>query len=159
MADKVTHVMEAPFGDRLPPSATLSRLAQDRHLGRKTGRGFYIYTAGKPQGPAPEAPAAAGNPPVREFEPDRVLDRLVLPMVNEAARCLEEGIVSRPLDVDLGMVMGTGFPPFRGGLLRYADARGVADVVERLEALAGSVDARFAPSEALRNRSGGFYSG
>ncbi len=85
------------------------------------------------------------------------MDRLVLPMVNEAARCLEEGIASRPLDVDLGMVMGTGFPPFRGGLLRYADRRGVGAIVDRLEALAGSVGPRLAPSEALRKRAAGFY--
>ena len=85
------------------------------------------------------------------------MDRLVLPMVNEAARCLEEKIVARPLDVDLGMVMGTGFPPFRGGLLRYADRRGVAAVIERLNALAQAVDPRFAPSEALLHRAEGFY--
>jgi 3-hydroxyacyl-CoA dehydrogenase/enoyl-CoA hydratase/3-hydroxybutyryl-CoA epimerase len=78
-------------------------------------------------------------------------------MVNEAARCLEEGVVRRPLDVDLGMVMGTGFPPFRGGLLRYADQRGVAAIAERLQALAELGEPRFTPSDALRARTSGFY--
>ena len=93
----------------------------------------------------------------RTFTETDVLDRLVLPMVNEAARCLDEGIVTRPLDVDLGMVMGTGFPPFRGGLLRYADARGVGEIAARLDALTQTVGLRVTPSEALRRRARGFY--
>ncbi len=157
VAEKVTHVLEAPFGERLPRQATLGRLAADGHLGKKSGRGFYVYAAGRKGEPAPEAAAAAGNPARREFPDSDVLDRLVLPMVNEAARCLEDGIASRPLDVDLGMVMGTGFPPFRGGLLRYADARGVPEIIERLDALAASAAPRFAPSEALKARAGGFH--
>ena len=86
-----------------------------------------------------------------------VVDRLILPMVNEAARCLDEGLVRRPLDVDLGMVMGTGFPPFRGGLLRYADDRGVAAIVDRLGSLADQVSGRLGPSEALIRLSNSFY--
>jgi 3-hydroxyacyl-CoA dehydrogenase len=157
VAEKVTHVLESAFGDRLPPEATLGRLTAGKHFGKKSGRGFYVYAAGRKGEPSPEARQAAGNPALREFTPEDVVDRLVLPMVNEAARCLEEGIASRPLDVDLGMVMGTGFPPFRGGLLRYADRRGVGAIVDRLEALAGSVGPRLAPSEALRKRAAGFY--
>jgi 3-hydroxyacyl-CoA dehydrogenase/enoyl-CoA hydratase/3-hydroxybutyryl-CoA epimerase len=157
VAEKVTHVLESAFGDRLPPEATLARLTAGKHFGKKSGRGFYVYAAGRKGEPSPEARQAAGNPALREFTPEDVVDRLVLPMVNEAARCLEEGIASRPLDVDLGMVMGTGFPPFRGGLLRYADRRGVGAIVDRLEALAGSVGPRLAPSEALRKRAAGFY--
>jgi 3-hydroxyacyl-CoA dehydrogenase/enoyl-CoA hydratase/3-hydroxybutyryl-CoA epimerase len=159
VAEKVTHVLEAAFGDRLPPEATLGRLTADGHFGKKSGRGFYVYAAGKKGEVSPEARRAAGNPAAREFPSEDVVDRLVLPMVNEAARCLEEGIAARPLDVDLGMVMGTGFPPFRGGLLRYADGRGVEAIAERLEALAASVGARLAPSEALRKRAAGFYRG
>ena len=157
VAEKVTHVLESAFGDRLPAEATLGRLTAGKHFGKKSGRGFYVYAAGRKGEPSPEARQAAGNPTLREFTPEDVVDRLVLPMVNEAARCLEEGIASRPLDVDLGMVMGTGFPPFRGGLLRYADRRGVGAIVDRLEALAGSVGPRLAPSEALRKRAAGFY--
>ncbi len=159
VADKVTHVMEEDFGERLPRESTLARLVDEGHLGKKTGRGFYVYSKDRKKKPQPSAEAAraAGNPARRDPSEDDVLDRLVLPMINEAARCLEEGIAARPLDVDLGMVMGTGFPPFRGGLLRYADHRGVAAIIDRLEELGRSADARFAPSEALRKRADGFY--
>ena len=76
-------------------------------------------------------------------------DRCVLPMINEAAMCLAEGLVRRPADVDVGMIFGTGFPPFRGGLLRYADARGIDNIVGKLETLAGKYGERFKPAERL----------
>ena len=75
--------------------------------------------------------------------------RLVLPMINEAARCLETGIVANPPRVDLAMVLGTGFPPFRGGLLRHADALGLTAVVQGLEALAGRHGPRFLATRLL----------
>jgi len=75
--------------------------------------------------------------------------RLVLPMINEAARCLEAGVVANPSHVDLAMVLGTGFPPFRGGLLRHADALGLTAVVQGLEALAGRHGQRFLATRLL----------
>jgi 3-hydroxyacyl-CoA dehydrogenase/enoyl-CoA hydratase/3-hydroxybutyryl-CoA epimerase len=157
VAEKVTHTMSEAYGERLPQQATLGRMVGEGHLGRKSGQGFYLYPEGKKGRFAPAAREAAGNPASWNPSDDTVVDRLVLPMVNEAARCLEEGAVGRPLDVDLGMVMGTGFPPFRGGLLRYADARGVQAVADRLRALAELGEPRFHPSEALLARTGGFY--
>jgi 3-hydroxyacyl-CoA dehydrogenase/enoyl-CoA hydratase/3-hydroxybutyryl-CoA epimerase len=77
---------------------------------------------------------------------------MVLLMVNEAARCLEEGIVESADDVDFGMVMGTGFAPFRGGPLRYADSVGVKKVAEELTQLAASVGAHFAPCALLTQK-------
>jgi 3-hydroxyacyl-CoA dehydrogenase/enoyl-CoA hydratase/3-hydroxybutyryl-CoA epimerase len=74
---------------------------------------------------------------------------MVLAMVNEAARCLEERIVATAALVDLAMIMGTGFPPFRGGLLRHADTLGLPSVVERLRGLEKEHGARFAPCELL----------
>ena len=76
-------------------------------------------------------------------------ERMTLAMVNEAARCLEEEVVASPAQVDLAMMFGTGFPPFRGGLLRYADTLGLAKVVERLSALAREQGARFEPCALL----------
>ncbi len=157
VAEKVTHVMAAAFGERLPSQAVLGRLVGDQHLGKKTGRGFYVYEGGRKQAPSPEAIRAAGEPTRWDPSEADVVDRLILPMVNEAARCLDEGVVRRPLDVDLGMVMGTGFPPFRGGLLRYADARGVPAIVDRLGSLADQVSGRLGPSEALIRLTNGFY--
>ncbi len=153
VAEKVTHVLGAAFGERLPAQSILSTWVKEGHLGKKTGRGFYRYEKGKKRGPAI---SQAGDHRLVMSEED-LLDRLILPMINEAARCLDEGVVQRPLDVDVGMVFGTGFPPFRGGLLRYADARGVATLTERLDALVATVGERMRPSEALRQRAGGFY--
>jgi 3-hydroxyacyl-CoA dehydrogenase len=73
----------------------------------------------------------------------------VLPMINEAARILDEGIVDSPGSADLGMIMGTGFPPFRGGLLRYADSLGTAAIVDRLQELTRELGPRFEPAPLL----------
>jgi 3-hydroxyacyl-CoA dehydrogenase/enoyl-CoA hydratase/3-hydroxybutyryl-CoA epimerase len=73
-------------------------------------------------------------------------------MVNEAARTLEDGIVRNAGDVDLGMITGTGFPPFRGGLLRWADAVGVGTIREQLAAWQSQHGARFAPAPSLAQR-------
>ena len=76
-------------------------------------------------------------------------DRTILAMVNEAARVLEDEIVPSAADVDLGMVMGTGFPPFRGGLLKYADDRGLAEILRTLTAFADSAGKRYEPGALL----------
>ena len=82
---------------------------------------------------------------------ETIVERCVLPMINEATRCLDEEVVRTPEDIDLGMIMGTGFPPFRGGLMRYADSLGAARVVELLEKYATTVNqARFEPCETLK---------
>jgi 3-hydroxyacyl-CoA dehydrogenase len=79
------------------------------------------------------------------------VDRMILPMVNEAALCLVEGIARTPADVDLAMVMGTGFPPFRGGLLRYADSLTLVEVVGRMDRLSSVHGPRFRPVPLLRD--------
>jgi 3-hydroxyacyl-CoA dehydrogenase len=81
-------------------------------------------------------------------------------MINEAARCLAEGVVAAPEDVDFGMILGTGWAPFRGGPLRHADTVGTTEVVARLDELAKDVAPHFAPCDHLRAlaQSGkGFY--
>jgi 3-hydroxyacyl-CoA dehydrogenase/enoyl-CoA hydratase/3-hydroxybutyryl-CoA epimerase len=74
---------------------------------------------------------------------------MVVLMINEAARCLEEMIVTEPDDVDFAMILGTGFAPFRGGPLRYADATGVGNIVGELRRLADSEGNAFAPCRLL----------
>ena len=76
-------------------------------------------------------------------------DRMNLVMLNEAARCLEEGVVGSPMDVDFGMIAGTGWAPFRGGPLHYADSIGARNIVDKLEHLASGLDERFEPCEYL----------
>ena len=94
-----------------------------------------------------------------DVAPDQVIERLILPMVNEAARCLEEGIVADAGQLDLAMIMGTGFPPFRGGLCRWADSQGLDQIRHSLERLSAQVDSRFEPSASLVSlqEAGGFY--
>ncbi len=105
-------------------------------LGRKTGAGLYDYRDGKP----------AKGKPARDVDP-RITDRLILPMLNTTVACLREGIVADADTADAGMIFGAGFPPFRGGPLAYARARGVGHVVSRLEELAEANGPRFAPDD------------
>jgi 3-hydroxyacyl-CoA dehydrogenase / enoyl-CoA hydratase / 3-hydroxybutyryl-CoA epimerase len=140
--------LESSLPDRMPGCPLLRRLFEEKLLGKKVGAGFYLYRVGK-QGPV--NPAVRGllpeGPPALSAE--AIVERAMLPMINEAARILEEGIVDSPGDVDLGMVLGTGFPPFRGGPLRHADSLGLPHIVKRLQDLAAQSGPRFAPSPRL----------
>lgn len=131
VARKVAHVLEEAFGSRIGSTALLDRLVAAGALGKKSGLGFYRYEKGRRDGINPSlrdlSPKGATQVP-----PEEIKNRLIDAMVNEAALALDERVVDRPEDVDLAMVMGTGFPPFRGGLLRYADASGIGGFVERL---------------------------
>ena len=80
---------------------------------------------------------------------EEITDRLFLPMLLEATRVLEEGIVREPADVDMGLILGVGFPPFRGGILRWADTEGAGTIVERLDAVSPRSGKRFEPTETL----------
>ena len=139
------------LGDRLEPAPALAAVAGSDRLGKKGGVGFYRYSDGKSAGFDPSVYEAIGAPGTRT-KPDAtmVTDRLFLTMVNEAARVLEEGVVETAGDVDLGMIMGTGFPPFRGGLMKHADDIGTSTVLESLERLVEAHGTRFAPCELLR---------
>lgn len=156
-------VMMAAFGERLAPPPPMTALEQTKLLGRKGGRGFYEYEKGREKGvnEAVYGELRGALPEQRRDLPEQeILDRTLLVMVNEAARILSDGIVAAPADVDIGMITGTGFPPFRGGLLKWADATGTAAIVARLEALQAAHGVRFEPAPALRElaRAGrGFY--
>lgn len=150
------------LGKRMTPAPALAALAESGRLGRKGGLGFYRYQAGRAKGFDPGVYRAVGRGGLgrKAPDPEEVRERLVLAMVNEAARVLEDGTVATAADVDLGMVMGTGFPPFRGGLLKYADDRGLADVVRAVKALGDRFGARFEPSPLLLElgaRDGAFH--
>jgi 3-hydroxyacyl-CoA dehydrogenase/enoyl-CoA hydratase/3-hydroxybutyryl-CoA epimerase len=156
-------ILYEAFGDRMSPAEPLLRLAETTRLGRKGGRGFYRYQDGKEKGVDNEIYAELDDavPAQRvEFAADLIRERTILAMVNEAARALEEEVVRGPGDVDLAMITGTGFPPFRGGLLRYADSLGTPVLLEKLLVLEEAHGVRFQPAPLLRElaRSGqGFY--
>jgi 3-hydroxyacyl-CoA dehydrogenase / enoyl-CoA hydratase / 3-hydroxybutyryl-CoA epimerase len=130
VARKVAHVLEAAFGARVGSSALLDRLVSAGSLGKKSGAGFYRYERGARRGIHPALASASTR--ARALGGEEIRNRLLDAMVNEAALALDERVVDRPEDVDLAMVYGTGFPPFRGGLLRYADSAGIGAIVERL---------------------------
>ena len=115
-------------------------------LGKKSGKGFYVH--GKVREVNPEVAALVkvkGNVSKQE-----VIDRMMLSMINEAAMILQEGVVDGADTVDIGMVMGTGFPPFRGGLLRYADSIGIANIIKTMEGFEAKFkDGRFKPCAYL----------
>ena len=132
---------------RLPhlpaPNALLARLVKEGHLGKKSGRGFYDHRTHKP--------ADLRLPSVAALSASDYRDRIVLVQLNEAARCLAEDVVASPEDVDFGMILGTGWAPFRGGPLRHADTLGIAAIVARLDELARTTAAHFAPCDRLRD--------
>ena len=139
--------LEEALGERFRAPDLARRLADTGALGRKAGRGFLRWTARGPAGPAalPAGPRAPGPAPGR----DEIGRRLVLLLVNEAARAHEEGIAASADLVDLALVLGAGFAPMRGGPLAHADAVGAAGVVEQLRALEAARGPRFAPAAVL----------
>jgi 3-hydroxyacyl-CoA dehydrogenase/enoyl-CoA hydratase/3-hydroxybutyryl-CoA epimerase len=133
----------------LPPlNNTIERMIAQGWLGRKSGKGFYDYGSGAER---PNAEITAYQPETEPSDADdtELRDRLVLVMVNEAARCLVEKVISDPADVDFAMIMGTGWAPFRGGPLRYADSVGISNVVARLNQLREKHGDYFAPCVRL----------
>jgi 3-hydroxyacyl-CoA dehydrogenase/enoyl-CoA hydratase/3-hydroxybutyryl-CoA epimerase len=147
-AGHVASVLRAAFGERAGATVdVLETLVSSGRLGRKNERGFYRYRSGKRQGTDSEVYGRVGAREPRDVPAETLQERMVLAMVNEAALCLEEGVVSHPRDIDVAMVLGTGFPPFRGGLLRYADEVGVPVVADRLSRLAEAHGGRFRPAD------------
>ncbi len=151
VAHKVAAILHQGLGDRVAPPALLERLYHDGFLGKKNGKGFYLYENRKRKGPDPAIRSLSmpSNGRSQILSDEEILDRTILLMVKEAALCLEEGIINRPELLDAALIFGIGFPPFRGGLLRYADAVGPKKIVDKLDELAGRLGERFAPPKSL----------
>jgi 3-hydroxyacyl-CoA dehydrogenase / enoyl-CoA hydratase / 3-hydroxybutyryl-CoA epimerase len=134
----VGDMLRSKFGDALPPTpAWLREKVSSGDLGRKSGKGFYVWRNGKADKTQAQSPTAQPTP--------EMIDRLILPMSNVGVACLREGIVDSADAVDGAMIFGTGYAPFRGGPLNYARTRGVDDVADALRALATKFGARFTP--------------
>ena len=154
MASKSGKILQEAFGDRIQPNRVLPLLVEDGRLGRKNGRGFYRYAEGKKGDPDSSVYALFGSPERRQMDRAEIQERLALGMINEAVRCLEDGVLRSARDGDVGAVMGIGFPPFRGGPFWFLDRTGAEEVVRRLRALEAVHGARFAPAPMLVSRAG-----
>jgi 3-hydroxyacyl-CoA dehydrogenase / enoyl-CoA hydratase / 3-hydroxybutyryl-CoA epimerase len=157
---KVAAILAEGYGARMAVAPILRILAEEKKLlGRKGGAGFYRYRGEQESGVNPDCVDLL--PPPQRAKPDaaEIRDRCLLIMVNEAARCLEEGIIPDPAQLDMALIYGTGFPPAHGGLLRWADRYGLIKICDRLDHFAQS-HSRFAPAPLLRDlarRQGGFH--
>jgi 3-hydroxyacyl-CoA dehydrogenase/enoyl-CoA hydratase/3-hydroxybutyryl-CoA epimerase len=163
----IGNTLEKAYGRRDHVPAVLLWLRDGQMLGRKSSAGFYKYEGktqslndsltqwrrglhGDPEGGEdPVIPPDWDRDPRLRLNESELAHRLVFLMVNEAARCLEEKVVGSPEDADYGMILGTGFAPFRGGPLRFAEHFGLKKIVDEMERLA-QTDDKFAPCEFLK---------
>jgi len=149
VGQKAGGVMQAAFGERMNPAPGMGKMVEAGRLGRKSGRGFYLYHDGHKTDPDPAAYKLLGVTPLASVDSGDIERRLVYIMLNEAAMAAAEGVVRSPRDGDVGAIFGIGYPPFRGGPLRYIDMLGATRVVQTLEGLAAAHGPRFTPAAGL----------
>jgi 3-hydroxyacyl-CoA dehydrogenase/enoyl-CoA hydratase/carnithine racemase len=144
-------VMYEAFPDRILLSPVVGALIKAGRVGQKSGAGFFSYARDKERGDSDpkvmEILAPYMQPP-EKFTPEQITARLFLPMLLEATRLLEEKIVRDPRDIDLALIYGIGFPPFKGGLLFWADTIGLGRILEMLKPLE-PLGPRMAPTPLL----------
>lgn len=147
VGNHIISVLSKPFGDRLVIPKELQAIVGEDRRGRKNSFGFYTYLEGKKDKPDKTIYRHLKHGQERKhFDRQEIVDRCVFAFMNEAARCLDEGIIRSADDGDLGAVFGLGFPPFLGGPFFYGNTLGKAQVKERLEAFAKKYGPRFAPA-------------
>jgi 3-hydroxyacyl-CoA dehydrogenase/enoyl-CoA hydratase/3-hydroxybutyryl-CoA epimerase len=150
IAADVATTLAARFSDRLVVPEVLAKMMAKGWLGRKSGRGFYVYPGKTKTVPNLELASLCQSRANALLDRTELQRRLSLLIVNEAARCVEERIAAGPEMVDFAMVMGTGFAPFRGGPLRYAEALGLRRVVDELDRLSAVAGPRYTRCELLK---------
>ncbi|MCO6441087.1 MAG: fatty acid oxidation complex subunit alpha FadJ [Nitrococcus mobilis] len=147
---KVAPVLHEAFGERMRPVSAIERMLEADRLGKKSGRGFYRY-GGKRSGKEVDQSiyrllAVSAQ---QEMADAAIVERTLILMLNEAARCLDEGVIRQARDGDVGAVFGIGFPPFLGGPFRYMDSRGLDAVASTLAGFESSVGSRYAPAPVV----------
>jgi 3-hydroxyacyl-CoA dehydrogenase/enoyl-CoA hydratase/3-hydroxybutyryl-CoA epimerase len=156
VGEKVGKILHGAFGERMAPPAALSDVVKAGRLGRKSRKGFYTYDGKEKRVDRTVYDLLPGGRARKRVPAEEIEERIVFQMVNEAIRCLGEGILRSARDGDVGAVFGLGFPPFRGGPFRFVDAMGTKAFLERMEALRARHGERFEPAPLLveRGRSG-----
>ena len=146
--------------------SAIDKLYAQKDLGQKTGSGFYLYQPdkrGKPKklpNPQIEALVASVQPSKRDFTDQEIVERMMVALCLETVRCLEDGIVATAIEADMGLVLGLGYPAFRGGALRYVDSIGVAEFCKLADKYA-DLGELYRPTESMRElaAAGGTYYG
>lgn len=149
---KISPILQQAYGDRFASPPNIAAILNDDRKGRKNGRGFYLYPGKGSRSKKQVDPAIytlLGVSPKGQRAEKEIAQRCVMMMLNEAARCLDEGVVRSARDGDIGGVFGIGFPPFLGGPFRYMDLQGAGEVVAQLQRLASQYGERFAPCDRL----------
>lgn len=143
---KVFKEFEKAYGERMKVPEIVIQMADKGLTGKKSGKGFYLYN-GKTQKPNPKVDEILKTIGVgdAEYTDAEMLDRIIAAMLNEACRCLEENIIDSHTRLDMALILGTGFPPFRGGLLAYSNERGIKDLVGEMKELEIKHGLRFKP--------------
>jgi len=154
VAARVAGTLAEAFGDRAGSPEPLEKMLAAGRRGEKGGLGFYRHGANGAPTPDPEGVESILPPRTHRHEGTAAewVDRLVDPMIMEALRCLDDGVVTSADEIDLALVLGIGWPPFRGGLLRHADAVGAPALVTRIDRLTDQLGTRLTPPTSLRER-------
>jgi len=146
---KIGPILQAELGDRFTPPAAFDKLISDGRLGKKVKKGFYQYNGVKKKTVDESIYALLGITKTDKISSDDISARCVYMMLNEAVRCLDEGIIRNARDGDIGAIFGIGFPPFLGGPFRYIDSIGANNIVSRMSDWQVTLGERFAPCEKL----------
>merc|ERR1712098_887971 len=147
---KIIPILMDAFGERFTAPSAFDKVLADDRKGKKNKKGFYDYSGKKPGKVVDESIyPLLGVSPSKSRSESEISERCVLMMLNEAARCLDEGVIRSARDGDIGAIFGIGFPPFLGGPFRYMDQLGIKHVVARLNHYATAVGDKFTPAEVL----------
>ncbi|WP_143872671.1 fatty acid oxidation complex subunit alpha FadJ [Catenovulum sediminis] len=154
---KIIPILTEKLGERFTAPKGLQKILDDGRKGKKNQRGFYTYVKPNPIKQVLRKQSAVDESiydllqvdPAQTLNQEEIVERCMIQMLNEAARCLEEGIISSPMDGDIGAIFGIGFPPFLGGPFRYMDSYGIANLVERLQSYQVRFGERFEPAQIL----------
>ncbi|WDG09227.1 fatty acid oxidation complex subunit alpha FadJ [Vibrio campbellii] len=148
---KIMPILVNELGERFKGPDVFDTLLNDGRKGRKTGKGFYTYK-GKKKEVDKSVYKLLNLTPESKLSDNDIALRCVLPMLNEAVRCLDDGIIRSPRDGDIGAIFGIGFPPFLGGPFRYMDQFGLKELVEKMNEFASKYGDRYAPCDGLLTR-------
>ncbi len=150
---KIMPILVNELGERFKGPDVFDTLLNDGRKGRKSGKGFYTYK-GKKKEVDKSVYKLLNLTPESKLSDNDIALRCVLPMLNEAVRCLDDGIIRSPRDGDIGAIFGIGFPPFLGGAFRYMDQFGLKELVEKMNEFASKYGDRYAPCDGLLTRAG-----